>query len=85
MEIHRPEQVLQGHPVAPSPEGFPKGCERALLERTVELEVKLHARASELMGDQPLHVAACVRDITLFQPCGSGIDRFEDRLQDGGG
>ena len=72
------EQVLEWDAFAAFFEGFTEGDEVGFFDFAVKLQVKIHAGAAQLAGDEHLHVAAGVVDAAFFEIAGAAIDGFQN-------
>jgi len=79
VELDLAEEVLDRHAFAAQFECLAQRLQDGFLERAVELHVKVHPGALELMGHQQLHVAARVRDAALLQIESAFVDSLENR------
>lgn len=65
------EDVLEGDALGAFFEHVAEGGEMGFAEGLVEADIELHSGALELVGDEVLHVAACVFDVVFFKVFGS--------------
>ena len=78
MKPDRAQKVLEWDPFAPFFEGFTEWREVGFVHGAVELQVEIHPGATELAGDEHLHVTACVVDSAFFEIAGPSIDGFQN-------
>jgi len=78
MKPNGAHQVLDRNAFATFFEGFAERCEVGFVHGAVELQVEIHPRAAELVGDEHLHVAAGVVDSAFFEIAGAAIDGFQN-------